>query len=130
MFKGSIGKPNINPVLRHEFWCQNSLCHRYDNLKHYFNSPSNNNGGVTGASGGASVLKPSEIPPAPWHPKAKDPGYSNSQSINNDSDDSSDSDSDSDTTQNISLAQQSKRRSSVVSDGGEGEDGKRNKPDE
>ena len=98
--------------------------------KNYFDSPSNNNGGVTGASGGAPVLKPSEIPPAPWHPKAKDPGYSNSQSINNDSDDSSDSDSDSDTTHNISLAQQSKRRSSVVSDGGEGEDGKRNKPDE
>ena len=94
----------------------------------YFDSPSNP--GVAGAAGGAPVRKPSEIPPAPWHPKAKDPGHSNSQSINNSSDDSSDSDSDSDTTQNISLAQQSKRRSSVVSDGGEVEDGKRNKPDE
>ena len=94
----------------------------------YFDSPSK--AGVTGAAGGAPVQKPSEIPPAPWHPKAKDPGHSNSQSISNSSDDSSDSDSDSNTTQNISLAQQSKRRSSVVSDGGEGEDGKRNKPGE
>ena len=68
----------------------------------YFDSPFN----AAGEAGGAPVQKPSEIPPAPWHPKAKDPGHSNSQSISSSSDDSSDSGSD--TTQSIYLAQQSK----------------------
>ena len=76
MVQGSFGKANINAFIFSDYGLHTASTRGMTVLnRNYSDSPSTN-GGATRAAGGAPVIRPSEIPPAPCHPKAKGPGHS------------------------------------------------------
>ena len=72
MVQGRFGKANINASIFLDYGLHTASTRGMTVLnRNYSDSPSTN-GGATRAAGGAPVIRPSEISPAPCHPKAQD----------------------------------------------------------